>query len=114
MTLSPKNRDRLIGLASPAVLLLLWEAGVRIGWVDARFFPAPSTIAGAFLHLARSGELWDNLSASLARLLWGFSDRRRAGPVAGLGDGSLSAGARDGRPAGRGQPIRSPRARSCR
>ena len=72
MTLSPKNRDRLIGLASPAALLLLWELSARAGWIDARFFPAPSTIAGTFIRLASSGELWDNLSASLARLLFGF------------------------------------------
>ena len=72
MMLSLKNRDRLIGLASPAALLLLWEASVWLGWVDPRFFPAPSTIAGTFLHLARTGELWENLSASLLRLLFGF------------------------------------------
>ena len=72
MNLSLENRDRLIGLASPVLLLLLWEAGADSGWIDPRFFPAPSTIAGTFLHLASSGELWDNLSASLARLLFGF------------------------------------------
>src|ERR1043166_8475550 len=33
---------------------------------------ARSTIATAFLHLARSGELWANLSASLEGLFWGF------------------------------------------
>jgi ABC-type nitrate/sulfonate/bicarbonate transport system permease component len=69
---SLRNRDRLIGLASPAVLLLLWEALSQFGWIDRRFFPAPSSIAVTFLHLARSGELWANLSASLLRLLWGF------------------------------------------
>jgi NitT/TauT family transport system permease protein len=72
MTLSPAARDRLIGLLSPALLLLAWEGLVRLGWIDQRFFPAPSTIATAFLHLARSGELWANLSASLERLFWGF------------------------------------------
>jgi ABC-type nitrate/sulfonate/bicarbonate transport system permease component len=72
MTLSLENRDRLIGLASPVLLLLLWEAGADSGWIDARFFPAPSTIAGTFVHLAASGELWTNLSASLLRLLFGF------------------------------------------
>jgi NitT/TauT family transport system permease protein len=71
MTLSPRTRDRLIGLLSPAVLLMLWELFVRIGWVDQRFFPAPSTIAATFVHLSQSGELWANLSASLSRLFWG-------------------------------------------
>jgi ABC-type nitrate/sulfonate/bicarbonate transport system permease component len=71
MTLSPRARDRLIGLASPAVLLLLWESCARLGWIDQRFFPAPSTIVADFVQLSRSGELWANLAASLTRLFWG-------------------------------------------
>jgi ABC-type nitrate/sulfonate/bicarbonate transport system permease component len=71
MTLSPRARDRLIGLLSPALLLLLWEGCVRLGWIDQRFFPAPTTIMASFVQLARSGELWVNLSASLLRLFWG-------------------------------------------
>jgi ABC-type nitrate/sulfonate/bicarbonate transport system permease component len=69
--LSARSRDRLIGLASPIALLLAWEAAVHLGWIDARFFPAPSSIALSFFHMARSGELWANLSASLVRLFWG-------------------------------------------
>ena len=72
MILSPRARDRLIGLASPAALLLVWEALARLDWIDPRFFPAPSSIAVAFVELSRSGELWDNLSASLGRLGWGY------------------------------------------
>src|SRR6266576_3212902 len=72
MTLSPGTRDRLIGLASPVLLLLLWEGCARLGWVDPRFFPAPSRIAANFVKLASTGELWTNLSASLARLFWGY------------------------------------------
>jgi ABC-type nitrate/sulfonate/bicarbonate transport system permease component len=72
MTLSPGTRDRLIGLASPVLLLLLWEACARLGWVDPRFFPAPSRIAANFIKLASTGELWTNLSASLLRLFWGY------------------------------------------
>ncbi|HEY8872881.1 MAG TPA: ABC transporter permease [Stellaceae bacterium] len=71
MTLSPRSRDRLIGLLSPAILLLLWEASARFGWIDQRFFPAPSSIIATFAQLARSGELWASLAASLTRLFWG-------------------------------------------
>lgn len=70
--LSLRARDRLIGLASPVALLAIWEVLARTGAIDARFFPAPSSIAVAFVHLSRSGELWANLSASLIRLLWGY------------------------------------------
>src|SRR5258708_21433739 len=69
--MSERSRDRLTAPASPIALLLAWEAAVHLGWIDARFFPAPSSIARSFFHMARSGELWANLSASLVRLFWG-------------------------------------------
>ena len=71
LALSTSNRDRMISVASPVALLLLWEIAVGAGLVDARFFPAPSRILEAFLRLAESGELWTNARASLQRLLWG-------------------------------------------
>jgi ABC-type nitrate/sulfonate/bicarbonate transport system permease component len=72
MTLSPTARDRLIGLASPIFLLLAWEGFGQLGWIDQRFFPAPSRIAMSFARLSSSGELWTNLAASLMRLFWGY------------------------------------------
>jgi NitT/TauT family transport system permease protein len=65
------QRDRIISLVSPVMLLLLWEALVRTGVLDARFFPAPSSIYHTFVALAADGSLWENTSASLQRLLWG-------------------------------------------
>ena len=69
--LSAGNRDRLISLASPLILLLGWEVAVRAGWLDARFFPAPSKIFGTFAALVESGVLWAHTWASLTRLFWG-------------------------------------------
>ena len=70
--ISANNRDRLISLASPILLLLLWEISVRGGALDARFFPAPSRIFETLLVLIRDGSLWANTWASLQRLFWGF------------------------------------------
>jgi len=70
--ISVTNRDRLISLASPIMLLLLWEILVGIGVLDARFFPAPSTIFETLVVLIRDGSLWANTWASLQRLFWGF------------------------------------------
>ena len=70
--ISAGNRDRLISIASPIVLLLLWEVLVRIGFLDARFFPAPSSIFETLMELIRDGSLWDNTWATLQRLFWGF------------------------------------------
>jgi NitT/TauT family transport system permease protein len=72
MTLSSHSRERLIGLLSPAFLLLVWEILADTHFIDARFFPAPSSICATLIRMARSGELWENLSASLDRLFWGY------------------------------------------
>ena len=63
---------RLLSIASPLALLVLWEISVRLGVVDARFFPAPSSVAATLWSMARSGELWLHTEASLIRLFWGF------------------------------------------
>jgi ABC-type nitrate/sulfonate/bicarbonate transport system permease component len=65
-------RDRLISIASPIALLLLWECAARTGLIDTRFFPAPSSIFHALVTLAGTGELWRHTSASLQRLALGF------------------------------------------
>jgi NitT/TauT family transport system permease protein len=72
LRLSVGNRDRLINVASPLLLLLLWELLARVGWLDTRFFPAPSRIAETLLLLIKDGSLWTNTWASLQRLFWGF------------------------------------------
>jgi NitT/TauT family transport system permease protein len=69
--LSTGNRDRLITLASPIVLLVLWEVLVRMDAIDARFFPPPSKILRQLVTLTQSGELIANTWASLKRLFWG-------------------------------------------
>ncbi len=70
-TIQPAKRDRLIGLLSPFVLMLLWEWAARAGLIDIRFFPAPSQIFGTFVKMAEDGTLWANTWASLQRLFWG-------------------------------------------
>jgi ABC-type nitrate/sulfonate/bicarbonate transport system permease component len=70
--LSADNRDRLINIASPVLLLLLWELLARAGMLDVRFFPAPSSIIDTFAHVVKDGSLWVDTRASLQRLLWGF------------------------------------------
>ena len=69
--LSLGQRDRIISVASPLALLVVWELTVRAGLVDGRFFPAPSRILGTLGGLAESGELWMHTWASLQRLFWG-------------------------------------------
>jgi len=69
--LSATSRDRIINIASPLALLVLWEVLARSGLIDARFFPPPSKIFAQLVVLVQSGELWQNTWASLQRLFWG-------------------------------------------
>lgn len=72
LKMSARRRDRLIGVMSPFLLLVIWEVCARFGLVDTRFFPAPITILHSLVGLMDSGELWTNTWASLQRLFWGF------------------------------------------
>ena len=64
--------DRLLAFGSPLALFLLGELAAKAGWIDTRFFPAPSAILVRMWALSASGELWVNLQASLWRLFAGF------------------------------------------
>ena len=55
--LDTQTRDRLLSIGFPILLLALWEMAVRLKWLDARFFPAPSTVAIALWDLTANGEL---------------------------------------------------------
>jgi ABC-type nitrate/sulfonate/bicarbonate transport system permease component len=69
--LSLRRRDRLLSIASPLGLLLVWEAAARLGLIDTRFFPAPSSILYLMVTMLLSGELVTHTLASLERLFWG-------------------------------------------
>lgn len=67
-----KNTERVIGIATPLALLVLWEVLARTGVIDGRFFPAPTSVLHQIWALTLSGELWRNLMASLQRLALGM------------------------------------------
>jgi NitT/TauT family transport system permease protein len=72
LRLGEGTRDRLIGFASPVILLALWEILARAHLIDTRFFPAPSEIFGTLLAMLKSGELQRHTLISLRRLSIGF------------------------------------------
>ncbi|SFJ07383.1 ABC transporter permease [Bradyrhizobium sp. Gha] len=63
-----------IGQRSLLVLLFLavWEIVPRLGVVDVTFLPPFSEVIAAGWQLAQSGELYDDVTASLLRALSGF------------------------------------------
>jgi ABC-type nitrate/sulfonate/bicarbonate transport system permease component len=70
--LTARRRERLLSIGSPLGLLLIWELFAYLGWIDVRFFPAPSTIISAWIDLTRSGELIEHVTISLQRIVLGF------------------------------------------
>ncbi|WP_235940607.1 ABC transporter permease [Bradyrhizobium hipponense] len=53
-------------------LFAAWEAAPRLGLIDAVFLPPFSEVIAAGWQLAQTGELYDDVSASLLRALSGF------------------------------------------
>src|SRR5512135_1905207 len=64
--------ERMVSITSPILLLIVWEVLVRVGLLDARFFPAPTFIVSTFVRLVLSGELFTHVSISLIRIAIGF------------------------------------------
>jgi NitT/TauT family transport system permease protein len=53
-------------------MLLIWEALVRVGLLDARFFPAPTVVIRELIVLLTSGQLIVHLGYTLSRVVVGF------------------------------------------
>lgn len=66
------------------IVIAWWEMGVAAGWVNALFFPAPSTIVHTLVEMIGDGSLSANLSATLLRLAAGLLLGGGAGLVLGL------------------------------
>jgi len=66
------TRDRVLSVASPVALFVLWEIASRAHWIDPRFFPAPSSIAGTFGQMIANGTLLSNTLTTLERLAIGI------------------------------------------
>jgi ABC-type nitrate/sulfonate/bicarbonate transport system permease component len=61
-----------MAVLSPLLLLVIWEAASRLGWLDSRFFPPPSSIVTELFALIGSGELMVDLGWTLQRVVIGF------------------------------------------
>jgi ABC-type nitrate/sulfonate/bicarbonate transport system permease component len=69
--MSARSRDRLLGLISPLALLAVWELCARFGFIDTRFFPAPSSVMSTLIDMLRTGELISHTAISMERLAYG-------------------------------------------
>lgn len=79
--------EQVVSMLSPLVCIASWEATVRLGILDWRFFPPPTAILGAFSALLVSGELLLHTAVSLKRVLLGFAFGAAPGLALGLAVG---------------------------
>lgn len=79
--------ERTLSVLSPLLLLALWQLGAAVGYIDTRFFPAPSAVFEEAGEMIRSGELWLHVSISLTRIAIGFVLGAVPGIVLGLAVG---------------------------
>ncbi|UOF90370.1 ABC transporter permease [Fodinisporobacter ferrooxydans] len=86
-TMTEKQRKRLMMVISPIVLLVIWELLVRIGVLNAMFFPAPSTIVQAYIKAIATGQIAIDLKSSMLRVILGFFAGAVPGVILGLSMG---------------------------
>lgn len=75
----------LVSIGVFIVLIAIWEVGSRTGFISSLVLPAPSEAFQALCQLVESGMLWKHLSASLQRLILGWT----FGTLLGVGVGLL-------------------------
>ncbi len=89
---TPRKRsplDTIIGRTllqalAVAILLLVWQVGVRIGWISDFLFGAPAGIYTTFVRMAVSGELLSDTGYTLFEAILGFVIGTIFGSIAGL------------------------------
>jgi len=67
-----RRHERIIVAAAVLAFLAIWEALVRLGWIDASLAPAPSTILSALARLLQRPEVLTSLGVTAWEVLAAF------------------------------------------
>jgi NitT/TauT family transport system permease protein len=86
MTLNPRHAW-IRQLAALAVVLVIWEAVGRAGYINPLFAPMPSKIGSALYELFADGRIWPHLEATFSAALGGLI----LGILVGIALGVLAA-----------------------
>jgi NitT/TauT family transport system permease protein len=78
---------RFLAVVTPIILLLVWQIFVLIGLLDSRFFPTPTSIIKQGYEDIISGQLLNDVTISLTRILIGFIGGAIPGILLGLSMG---------------------------
>jgi len=79
--------ERIVRIAAPISLILLWQLAVSAHWLNQALFPAPSAIFASFVAYAQSGELATSTWATVQRIIIGFLLGGIPGTLLGLAMG---------------------------
>lgn len=84
-----KNRhiQSLIPWLVPLVIIVFWQLFSSIGLIPIRILPAPLSVLTAAINLAKTGELFRNISISATRAISGFLLGGSIGFILGLVNG---------------------------
>jgi NitT/TauT family transport system permease protein len=74
----------MLGVLSFAALLVAWETGARLGWLNPFFTSQPTAIARALVEQTQSGELARSLGVSLIEFAAGFGAAIAVGLTLGV------------------------------
>jgi ABC-type nitrate/sulfonate/bicarbonate transport system permease component len=64
--------ERAVSIASPIVLLILWEIAARTGLIDARILPAPTVVIATIFEMLKNEDLAGNTWATVLRFVIGM------------------------------------------
>jgi len=84
------NKDAkrlLIYCISPAVMFLVWEVCTRVGFLDQRFFPAPSSIFYHLFFVSPEEGIFMDILFSVYRIFAGYTIGCMLGILLGVGMG---------------------------
>jgi NitT/TauT family transport system permease protein len=79
--------EKLVAVAAPVSIVLLWQIAVSTRFLNPGLFPPPSEIAANFVEYAKSGELAKNTAWTLGRLVIGCLIGGVPGTLIGLAMG---------------------------
>jgi NitT/TauT family transport system permease protein/sulfonate transport system permease protein len=74
----------VLAIVAPAVLLILWQVGVWVGYIDSRFFGSPVTVVTTGSALIADGQLIGHIRDSVYRMLAGYVLGAGCGVLVGL------------------------------
>ncbi len=84
MRISPKARQRLLGLAGVAVVLGIWELAARVGWINPLLLGSPTEVIQAAVAAVSTGSIWPHLWVSFIEFVLGVALSAVIGITIGL------------------------------